>query len=100
MFLLLLKRPTPIRLVSYFALYSYDSIRVARFHVERGLQVAFVVGSHIHLFVKRRVIFLKKLDLNTAILSVFVRQLVIYVFRSMTFCIIVLILNDWAYSSQ
>ena len=45
MFLLLLKRPTPIRLVSYFALYSYDSTRVARFHVERGPQVGFVLGS-------------------------------------------------------
>ena len=52
MFLLLLKGPTPIRLVSYFALYSYDSIRVARFHVVRGPHIAFVVGSHIQLLVK------------------------------------------------
>ena len=59
MFLLLLKRPTPIRLVSCFALHSYDSIRVARFHVERGPQVAFVVGSHIQLLVKGGVFFYK-----------------------------------------
>ena len=62
MILLFMKRLTPIRLVfCYIALYSYDSIYVGRFHVERRPQVAFVVGSHIQLFVKQMVIFWDKI---------------------------------------
>ena len=40
------------------------------FHVERGTQVAFVVGSLIQVFVKLRVEIYTKLDLNSALLCV------------------------------
>ena len=36
---------------------------------------------------KGRQLYLTKLDLNSAFLSVFVRQLIIYLFRSVKFCV-------------